>query len=219
MKNIRWDKCNVVGTVCDTASLQAASLRGSCDVVEIRADLYYPRSIARAIYDMPRPTILTVRDECEGGAERLTTEDRIQRYSSLLLEVSAFDVEIANIRLMQPVLDIAREHDIPFIASMHDFQGVPSRSAITRAVARARDAGAACIKIAALTDTSNGLSKLVDRLDLLEGMPFALMGMGRFAFASRVLFMQCGSCLNYGSLGTATAPNQPTAKQLLQVAS
>ena len=114
------------------------------------------------------------------------------------------------------VFDIAREYDIPFIASMHDFQGVPSRSAVARTVARARDAGAACIKIAALTETSRDLAKLVDCLDLVEGMPFALMGMGRFALASRVLFMQCGSCLNYGSLGTATAPSQPSAQQLLQ---
>jgi len=229
MKKIHWNACNVVGTVCDAASLQAASKRGSCDIVEIRADLFYPPSIVEKnnpnfpIGQSPKgkyfsqPTILTVRDEREGGAKNLSTEERIYRYLRHISEVSAIDIEIANIRPMRSVFEAARDLEVPIIASMDDFQGIPSRRTVTRAVARARDAGAACIKIAALTETSCELSKLIDRLDLVEGMPFALMGMGRFAFASRTLFMQCGSCLNYGSFGTATAPNQPSAKQLIQL--
>ena len=234
MKKIRWDRCNVVGTVCDAASLRAASSCGSCDIVEIRADLFYPPSLPSILRtpsrsrntestgnagNISQPTILTVRDECEGGAKNLSAEERTNRYLSHISKVSAIDIEIANIRSMRQVFKAARDLDIPVIASMHDFQRVPTRRAIAHAITRARDAGAACIKIAALTETSRELSKLVDCLDLVEDIPFALMGMGRFAFASRVLFMQCGSCLNYGSLGTATAPNQPSAEQLLKARS
>jgi len=212
---IHWHTPNIVGTICDPASLRTASRRDNgCDILEIRADLFYPPTLAETLKKLPQPKILTVRAASEGGAKTLTPATRTSRYIHLITEASAIDIEIAHIRAMRLALDATRKFNVPFIASMHDFHGVPSRRAIARAVTRARDAGAACIKVAALTETSRDLAKLIDCLDLLEGTPFALMGMGRYALVSRVLFMNCGSCLNYAALATPTAPNQPTVKQL-----
>jgi 3-dehydroquinate dehydratase I len=119
------------------------------------------------------------------------------------------DIEVASIHEMRELIDELFQREIPWIASYHDFNKLPTNAALKHAVQKAKDAGAAVFKAAAMLETPADLARLAEFQLEDHGLPVATMGMGPLAPVSRLLCAQSGSILNYGYLGESpTAPGQ-----------
>jgi 3-dehydroquinate dehydratase-1 len=206
----------VVGSFGDAATLRVASAEGTfgrCDLAEIRLDLLVAAG-ASAEADAwqhlrGHPLLFTARRADEGGAGMLDAAHRADLLRGALDDASLIDVEVASLTEMRELLDEADGRGIPWIASFHDFTELPSDDLLREAVRRAKDAGAAAFKVAAMLRDTAELSRLVAFQLADHGMAVATMGMGALAPASRILCAQAGSVLNYGYLGTTpTAPGQ-----------
>ncbi len=104
---------------------------------------------------------------------------------------------------------------MPWIASFHDFEKLPSREKLAANARIAKEAGASAFKAAARLQTMDDLTALANFQISDQGIPLSTMGMGVLAPVSRLLCAQAGSVLNYGFIGKkATAPGQWLARQL-----
>lgn len=211
----------VVGSIGgdrEFAAVDEAKAGDACDLVEIRLDLLGAETIGtrpwRKFGDLP--LLFTARSEQEGGAPGLNTAERIRRLRAVLDDAALVDVELASAGGMRPLLDEIGARGIPWVASFHDFHGTPALDELEARRKAARSAGAACFKAAvALGWRCDQLGPLSLFLARSTGFPISLMGMGPLGPASRLLFAQLGSVLNYGYLGdTPTAPGQWSARQL-----
>ena len=207
-----------IGTSASLAEVDAGEVRSACDIVEIRLDLLDREAIDRRSWrrfgDMP--LLFTARCETEGGAPGLDADERIRRLRAALDEASIVDIELASADTMQLLIDDLAARDIPWLASFHDFTGTPGIDELESRQQAARQAGASGFKAAVdLGWEANRLGPLALFLSGGGDFPVSLMGMGPLASASRLLFAQLGSVLNYGYLGdTPTAPGQWSARQL-----
>jgi 3-dehydroquinate dehydratase-1 len=155
------------------------------------------------------PLLFTARRSDEGGSGDLDADERMRRLEISLDDAACIDIEVASISTMEPLLQILNERKIPWIASFHDFKNLPKTVVLEDAARRAKDAGAAVFKAAALLHQPGDIARLADFQLADHGIAVSTMGMGPLAPVSRLLCAQCGSRLNYGYLGkTPTAPGQ-----------
>lgn len=197
----------------------AATLRPSCDLVEIRLDLLDAGGVERGAWahlaDMP--LLFTARRGEEGGRGDLTAAQRIGLLECALDDAACIDIEVASIGETAGLLDTLRSRGIPWVASFHDFGKLPDTAVLADAAARALAAGASVFKAAAMLHSPADMARLAEFQLADHGIPVATMGMGPLAPVSRLLCAQCGSVLNYGYLGeTPTAPGQWDAAFLKQ---
>lgn len=211
------------GSLLDLQMSTTESVRKECDLAEIRLDLWDAAEVA-GVRSAPWshltgiPLLFTVRRIEEGGARALGPDARMHLLRSALDDAAWVDVEVASIHEMGGLLMELAEREIPWIASYHDFNKLPTTAVLEDAAKQAKDAGAAVFKAAAKLATPADLARLADFQLADHGLPVAAMGMGPLAPVSRLLCAQCGSVLNYGYLGTtATAPGQWDAALLKQV--
>jgi 3-dehydroquinate dehydratase type I len=200
------------------ASIGESEARGCCEVVEIRLDLLGAGTLeARPWHKFGGlPLLFTARCEAEGGAPGLDDAERLRRLRLALDDASIVDVELSSAVAMRPLLDELAAREIPWLASFHDFHGTPALAELEARRKAARQAGAAGFKAAvALGWHPEALGPLALFVAKSADFPISLMGMGPLAPASRLLFAQLGSVLNYGYLGdTPTAPGQWSARRL-----
>lgn len=215
------DRPLVVGSIGDEAAINAVDpdeARQACDLVEIRLDLLGAGCLDARPWLKFRglPLLFTARCESEGGAPGLDAAVRMERLRGALDEAALVDIELASAGSMRPLLDELAGRGIPWLASFHDFHGTPALAELEARLKGARQAGAAGFKAAvALGWHSELFAPLSLFLGRNPGFPVSLMGMGPLAPASRLLFAQLGSVLNYGYLGTTpTAPGQWSARRL-----
>ncbi|WP_353565656.1 type I 3-dehydroquinate dehydratase [Haloferula sargassicola] len=199
------------------AGLDPADVASACDVVEIRLDLLSAKERqARGWRVFEKiPLLFTARRASEGGAGDLSAEQREAMLIDVIAEAAAIDIEVASIPEMAGLRIKLHDAGVPWIASFHDFRGVPDLALLHASRENARNSGAAAFKAAFelgwQLDSLPALAQFVAGSDF----PTSLMGMGPFAPMSRVMFAQLGSVLNYGYLGdTPTAPGQWSARQL-----
>ncbi len=213
----------IVGSFGNAESLAAASireLREACDLVEIRLDLLEAGGILTRTRPWAHlegmPLLFTARRGDEGGAGDLSAARRTAMLQEVLAEAALIDVEWVSAGEMAGLLENARDRDIPWVASWHDFEGRPDTFAEIPAMAEAAAAaGAACFKAAVRLHGIGDLARLGELQASTHPLPLSLMGMGPLAPVSRLLCAQHGSVLNYGYLGNApTAPGQWSAKML-----
>ena len=185
----------------------------ACDVLEMRLDCL-GRDILEKI-ELPLPALFTCRRGDEGGSGSLPDHERSEILESALKFASAVDIEVRSLEAMKNTVGLYSQKGIPVVASAHDFENVPKDSELEETVRRAVGGGASVCKIAA---TPNSLDDVCRLALLLQpgrfSIPMSVMGMGRFGRASRLLFAQAGSVLNYGYLTKATVPGQWPAEQL-----
>lgn len=201
------------GNLADLRSSRLENLQQACDIVEIRLDLLFTESGEINSADWAHlagiPLLFTARRSEEGGAGHLDALARSALLMEILDEAAIIDIEVASIGEMSSILNLVRARDIPWIASFHDFTGLPDLSVLMKAEMMAHDAGASVFKVAALLDSIEDLARLADYQRKDHPLPVSTMGMGALAPVSRLLNTQCGSILNYGYLGkTPTAPGQ-----------
>ncbi len=168
------------------------------------------------IVRLPLPAIVTVRDHVEGGALKLSWQARAELYLELLPSAAAVDLEVRNLEQLARVVEKAKELKKPVIASFHDFEGTPTMRFLVKLAAKARAAGADCVKIAATPSNSHDLGTLLSALEEIES-PVAIMGMGTLGKISRLALARCGSCLNYSWIGRPQVPGQWAARDFRKV--
>jgi 3-dehydroquinate dehydratase-1 len=207
-KKLDWQRANVVGTLHELRGWKMARRAISgVDAVEVRVDCLPGPPAMEDVQKLVAPAIVTVRDPAEGGARALSFSEREALYFELLPAAAAVDVEARNLKAFGAVVEAAHAAGVPVIASSHDFEKTPSRAALRRTAAQARDLGASCVKFAATPHSAGDLAVLLSLFDEEKG-PLSVMGMGVFGRISRLLFAKCGSCLNYGWLGCPQVPGQ-----------
>jgi len=201
------------GNPNDLREAEAAWVRDTCDIVEIRLDLITgtPAAADPAIWRHLRgiPLLFTARRNDEGGARTLGPAERMNLLESVLDDAACIDIEVASLGEMNALVQILTVRKIPWIASFHDFEKLPNVSVIENILRRAKTAGAHAFKLAARLHHPTDVARLAEFQLVDHGLPVATMGMGPLAPVSRLLNAQCGSVLNYGYLGnTTTAPGQ-----------
>lgn len=201
------------GSARDCREYRAEIVRESCDIAEIRLDLFLDASGAMDpgawAHLTGIPLLFTARRGDEGGRGNLDAAARAGLLMEILDEAALIDIEVASIPEMEAVLIELRQRGIPWVASFHDFEKLPDDATLQQAESRARDAGAAVFKAAAMLESPADLARLAAFQLQDHALPVSTMGMGPMAPVSRLLCAQAGSVLNYGYLGaTPTAPGQ-----------
>ncbi len=220
--SFQYSKPLVVGSISDLSSLAQAtptSLALECDIAEIRLDLFYSE-FSRSGPDLWShltgfPLLFTARRQSEGAPIDLPGNVRRSLLEAAAPSAVLIDIEVASIMEMQELIDHLRSLNLPWIASYHNFEQLPSLEELAPKAAAARSAGAAGFKFAATLHSTEDLYHLAKLQKHDFGIPTASMGMGKLAPVSRLLCAQHGSILNYGFIGkNETAPGQWPAKLL-----
>lgn len=210
---------SVVGTVPDQKAVsRAAELRyGEVDYLETRLDLLPAKFLPEKLLKRRIPLIATCRDPEEGGNPRLGKKTRRDRLMGALGYCTLVDVEVARVRQMGDVIREARNAGRCLILSHHDFQKTPSLTSLSAVISRAVDAGADVVKIATWAKAPADIFRLVELLEKFPRVPLAVMGMGPYGQASRLLLAQAGSVLNYGWLTRPQVSGQWPATELARL--
>jgi 3-dehydroquinate dehydratase I len=209
----------IVGCVATEAALRrhAKNAPRDCDWLEVRLDLVgfcggQWADLCLAVQKRGRPVLLTIRSAREGGQWRGGEADRLALYLAGLRSVSAVDLEIGAASL-GALAKAARARGVLVVGSFHDFKGTPGRARLRAVESKGRRLGADVVKIAATVRNPADLSRLFALPAEATG-PICVLGMGGRGAISRVALPCAGSCLAYGALDAATAPGQPTCRQL-----
>jgi 3-dehydroquinate dehydratase-1 len=202
-----------------TATLDAEpQAREHADILEFRMDLADDPLAELQAYDGELDILVTNRPEWEGGNREESPERQTELLEALSVPaVGAVDLELRTLKYpdkltdMAPVLDEAREQDLPIIVSVHDFDRAPSRETL-RSFAHQGCQYGTMAKLAVTPETPD------DALDLLqathdltrEGRTVATIGMGELGSHTRAVAPLYGSKLGYAPLNPAdaTAPGQ-----------
>lgn len=204
-------------STADLSSVQPDTLRATCDLVEVRLDLLGDQPGTPWAHLDTLPLLFTARRPEEGGVGELKADERRQLLEAILDQASLIDIEVASLAEMAPLIEQFQQRHLPWIASFHNFETLPSRAVLEDACHRAREAGAHVFKVAAQLEDAAALDALLEFQRADHGLPIATMGMGEFGVESRLRCAEAGSVLNYGYLGeTPTAPGQMSAARLKQ---
>jgi 3-dehydroquinate dehydratase-1 len=212
----------VVGSLGDATALAAAtpeSLALECDIAEVRLDLIHAE-FARdgsSLWQhlLAFPLLFTARCKAEGSPIDLDAATRESMLRATLPAATMIDIEARSEPEMRALISEAVSEGIAWIASYHDFGGMPPAQKLTARAVIAREAGAAVFKAAVRLRTADDLRELANFQMGDTGIALSTMGMGVLAPVSRLLCAQAGSVLNYGYVGDhATAPGQWSAKRL-----
>jgi 3-dehydroquinate dehydratase-1 len=146
----------------------------------------------------------------------MSQEEQRDLYFAFLPVAAAVDVEIQSTKRLQKLLEALRREGKALIVSFHDFEATPSLAKLRNIRAKARNSGADIVKIATKTEKPTDVARL---LVLLEetSLPLAVMGIGSLGRASRLLFANAGSVLNYGWLDQAQIAGQWSAREFLEL--
>jgi 3-dehydroquinate dehydratase / shikimate dehydrogenase len=184
----------VTVTGATTAELrQKRDAVADADLIELRLDTVSDPSVAGALAGRRKPVIVTCRPVWEGGEFSGAEEDR----KRLLVDALSLGAEYVDVEWRARFDDvIAQAGGRRIVLSAHDYLGVPID--LTARVHAMRSSGAEVIKIAA---TMTSLSDCVPLLDLgaQSGRQggLALIGMGPYGLATRVLAGRFGSIWTY----------------------
>jgi len=188
------------------------------DLVEYRADLAAKLATDSLTRDLQalrtaagRPLICTLRDVKEGGECCLPLEQRALLLRSALPLVDAVDIELANLPLLALLRDDLARHAITCILSWHDFTATPPDTRLHELLAAARATHAPAGTIVKLATHCASAADALRLLALPRAAPnlkLAIVGMGPYGRAVRMVAPAFGSVLGYAALAHAVAPGQ-----------
>lgn len=212
----------VVGSFGDALSLASASptsLASQCDIAEIRLDLFQAEFSEKGSdlwrHILPFPTLFTARRHSDGSPMDLNSETRERLLRTAIPDAAMIDIELASVDEMRDLITELKAEGVPWIASFHDFEKLPTREILNANAGAAKAAGASAFKVAAMLHTMDDMTALAHFQISEPDIPLSTMGMGLLAPVSRLLCAQAGSVLNYGYIGEKpTAPGQWSANQL-----
>lgn len=218
----------VVGVISSPAELDfAVRIAEPPDLFELRLDqILRPslegRSAARLterletkISRLRAPFVITARHPMEGGANRLSAQQRHDLLSRFLPRARYVDIELRSAPFFGSLLCSARKQKVRRIISVHHLKTTPSPSRLWAQARAAKTYGADIFKVATRTDTPAQLARLIDFVAAKAvHIPVSAMGIGELGLASRLLLASIGSPLIYVSLGHSKIKGQITLEQL-----
>ncbi len=201
-------RLRIVGVIASSADLdRALRMRRPPDLFELRLDCLTDAAdqLQNTLPRLRAPLIITARHPHEGGAGKLSKQQRGDLLASFLNHADYLDVELRSASALRRLLAIAETKKVRRIISFHDFKSTPSGRMLVAKGRAARAHRADIFKVATRTDTPMELGRLLDfmtnsRVDL----PLAVMGLGKLGAISRVLLAHAGSALVYASLSAAS---------------
>jgi 3-dehydroquinate dehydratase-1 len=208
----------IVGVILSSANLDfAIRMRKPPDLFELRLDhlVRMASELENKLSRLRAPLIITARHSQEGGANKLTLQQRRDLLSRFLSKARYIDVELRSASALNPLLKLARTRKVRCIISFHNLKSTPS-SRYLRVKARAAKAhGADIFKVATRTDTPVQLARLLDFM-MQEDIDLAIsaMGIGKLGAISRVLLARAGSALVYASLRDSDIEGQMSLEKL-----
>jgi 3-dehydroquinate dehydratase/shikimate dehydrogenase len=201
----------VTVTAATTAELrQNRDAVVDADLIELRLDSVSDPNVAGALAGRRRPVIVTCRPTWEGGGFKGSEEERRR----ILADALALGAEYVDLEWRAKLHDlIAQAGGRRIVLSTHDYHGVPMD--LLARVHAMRSTGAEVLKIAA---TLTCLSDAIPLLDLGaqsgRHSAVALIGMGDYGLATRILAGRFGSIWTYA--GSVKEVGQLTAQSLLK---
>jgi len=189
------------------------------DFYELRLDLrnYSKFKIPKFFYH--NPSIITLRDLCEGGRYSGAIDQKLDFFVKLLEETNFYiDVELTHLpsllkKLKNKVLlrrTIISVHDpstfdLSNVKNIIQFVGSSLAPSVSEYIEN-------CffLKLALRIDTFSQLHAVTELLSTLK-MPYTLISSGKLSLISRILYQHLGSVATYyGRQGALTAQNQIT---------
>jgi len=209
-----------VGSVADASLLNHNFSTEESDIVEFRLDslltqLTEVKNTLLKLKNSQIQTLITARCATEGGQSTLDASQRSQLLMGLAPLANFVDIELVNLEEMSEAANYVKEMGAILVASHHNFKETPSSEVMKDVINKAIDQGADIAKIAVFHNSVEDIFRCADIVQNHSSIAVSIMGMGPLAPASRLLYAQLGSILNYGYLGNkSTAPGQWHAKQL-----
>jgi 3-dehydroquinate dehydratase-1 len=202
-------RLRIVGVIASGADLdRALRMRRQPDLFELRLDCLADAAdqLQNTLSRLRAPLIITARHPHEGGAGKLSTQQRRDLLTRFLNHADYLDIELRSVSALRSLLAAAGRRKVRRIISFHDFKSTPSARVLAAKGRAARAHRADVFKVATRTDTPIELGRLLNfmtnsRVDL----PLAVMGIGKLGAISRVLLARAGSVLIYAALA---APNK-----------
>ncbi|MBQ7447549.1 MAG: type I 3-dehydroquinate dehydratase [Eubacterium sp.] len=201
-------------------------------MIEWRADFFdqlKDPDAVRALLDEAAPLLsdtlllFTIRTKAQGGQAALG-EKLIANLEALAAGHAAVDlVDVEYLEFQRPDKHIRRlkKQDCIVITSHHDFQKTPDPDILNKLIAHMYADGTDIAKIAVMPKERADVLKLLELTNAVHcewpDKLFVSMSMGGIGSISRVCGEVFGSCITFGSVGSASAPGQIEAGKLAQV--
>ena len=204
-----------VSSINQLACLQPVELPQLCDLLEIRLD-GMAEHVDALMIELDRftnfPLLITARRDSEGGLGGLDPLQRAELLLAVAQRATWVDVELASFSDMKDAIHKIRSMGVGLILSYHNFDSTPSERELRKLIDSGEEAD--IVKLALHHESVDDMARCTKVIEYCEH-PLALMGMGKLAAVSRLLYAQYGSVLNYGYLGSVpTAPGQWPAQLL-----
>src|SRR5436309_14169119 len=121
-------RSRIVGVIASHADLdRAMRMRKPPDLFELRLDCL-ARIADQLEYKVPRlraPLIITARHPQEGGANKLSLQQRRDLLTRFLRHADCIDVELRSASALHSLLSMAEQKKMRRIISFHDFKSTP----------------------------------------------------------------------------------------------
>lgn len=181
-----------------------------------RADEAYVVAQARRLHGLP--ILATIRLAVEGGAWTGGEDERQRLFKAVLPDVDGIDIELRATETLAALIPAARAANKPVVVSHHDFERTPSYDALAEVAARAVQAGADIVKIAAHVATDDDIAVLGRLLAEGPARSMVVIGMGEKGLPTRLLFPRQGSLFTFAAKGDrASAPGQLPYDRMLKL--
>lgn len=192
--------------------------RANADLLEFRMDLASDPLEELRAYDGELEILVTNRPTWEGGDRDDGPDRREELLEALSVPaVGAVDLELRTLEYpeqlvdMAPVLDAARDGDIPIVVSVHDFDHTPARQTLVDFAHRGCQFGTLA-KLAVTPESPDDVLSLLQATHDLtrEERTVGTMAMGEIGAHTRAIAPLYGSKLGYAPVdpAAATAPGQ-----------
>ena len=208
----------VVSVITSPAELDfAIRMREPPDFFELRLDrlVRVVDRLENKISKLRAPLIITARHPMEGGANRLSPQQRYNLLVRFSSRARYIDVELRSAPVFRSLLRLTRKQNVRRIISVHCLKSTPTPNQLRDKARAAKTYGADIFKLATRTDTPTQLTRLIDFVVAKDpDVAVSAMGIGKLGAASRVLLACCGSALIYVSLGRSDIEGQISLEQL-----
>lgn len=149
------------------------------------------------------------------GTLRETEENRIKRMSlfeRIIPLIDSVDIEI-DADINRKVIEKAKGKTI--IVSEHDFEKTPSVDVMSQIVETAIDIGADIVKIAAMAESQEDVSRLMD-FTKSRSENMVAISMGEIGKRSRIEGFKSGSLFTYAFITEEVAPGQISLDEMVE---
>ncbi len=209
----------IVGPTMDRARKDLDACQKLADIIELRLDLIEDFDLPLLLKEAGKPCIVTNRCKMDGGQFAGTEEERVEILRRAIeLNVDYIDIETSTpVPLLKSVLE--NKGAVKVILSHHDFTRTPDD--LIPLYDLMRQMPADILKISTYANDINDnltLFRLLARARKDE-KPMIAFCMGEKGEISRILTVQQGGWLTFGSLetGKESAPGQITAGTLKHI--